>query len=447
VWRIDAASAERDQARAAGGLARAGVSSGERVAFALAPSPHLLAAALGALRTGVVPVMLNPALLDHERAALLADAAPSLVVDSEERLVALFDADPAQLADVPLARPMHYTSGTSGRPKGVWSGVLDEAAAREQFDDEADLWGFGPDDVHLLCSPLHHSAPLRFSASVLLRGGTVVVLPRFDAAAVAQALREEGVTTTFMVPVHLQRLFAHDPALATPTLRLVAHAGAPCPPTLKQRAFEAFPEGSVWEFYGATEGQFTVCSPEEWQDRPGTVGRARPGRRLEVDESGRIWCHAPRFARFEYWGDPVRTAEAWQGDAFTVGDLGRLDGDGYLFVDGRRDDLVITGGVNVYPAEVEGALADLPGVEEVAVFGVPDERWGQRVCAAVIGTAAAEDVLDAARARLAAYKCPKDVYRVDDLPRTSTGKVRRSAIATALGLADENPFWPSPGTG
>ncbi|HEX2038626.1 MAG TPA: AMP-binding protein [Acidimicrobiales bacterium] len=436
MWRIDATTAERDQARAAGGLAAAGLRRGDRVAFLLGPSPRLLVAAVGALRAGVVPVLLNPTLLDAERALLLADADPALVVDSDERLAGLFEAAPGDMADVPLARPMHYTSGTSGRPKGVWSGVLDDRAARELFDDEADLWGFGPDDVHLACSPLHHSAPLRFAASVLLRGGTVVLLPRYDAALVARALRQEGVTTAFMVPAHLQRLFAVAPAPAAPRLRLLAHAGAPCPPKLKRQALTAFPEGSVWEFYGATEGQFTVCSPQEWEARPGTVGRARPGRRLEVDEGGRIWCRAPRFARFEYWRDPERTAEAWRGDAFTVGDLGRLDDEGYLFVDGRRDDLVISGGVNVYPAEVEAVLAEVPGVQEVAVFGAPDERWGQRVCAAVVGDARAEDVIAAARARLAAYKCPKEVYTVADLPRTSTGKVRRSAVAAALGLAE-----------
>jgi len=432
MWRIRATEAEADQARAAGGLAARGLGPEDRVAFLLGASPRLLAAVLGALRTGVVPVVLNPALLEAERRVLLDDARPTLVVDDEAALDALFSGATADLAPVPLARPMHYTSGTSGRPKGVWSGVRDEVEAQAAFDDEADVWGFGPDDVHLVCSPLHHSASVRFATSCLLRGGDLVLLERFDAATVASALADAGVTTTFVAPTHLQRLFALDAAPTAPTLRLLVHAGAPCPPALKRQALSAFPAGSVWEFLGSTEGQFTVCSPEEWEARPGTVGRARRGRRLEIGDDGRIWCHAPAFARFEYWGDPERTAAAWQGDAFTVGDLGRLDDDGYLFVDGRRDDLVISGGVNVYPAEVEAALADIPGVEEVAVFGAPDEQWGQRVCAAVVGEARAEDVLTAARARLAAYKCPKDVYRVAELPRTSTGKVRRSAIAEMI---------------
>ncbi|MBV9412927.1 MAG: acyl--CoA ligase, partial [Acidimicrobiia bacterium] len=197
-------------------------------------------------------------------------------------------------------------------------------------------------------------------------------------------------------------------------------------------ALAAFPDGAVWEFYGSTEGQFTVCPPDEWRAHPGTVGRARPRRSLEIDDDGQIWCHVPAFARFEYWRDPERTRQAWRGDAFTAGDLGHMDADGFLFIDSRRDDLIISGGVNVYPAEVENVLSSMAGVEDVAVFGAPDERWGQRVCVAVVGDVAPEAVVDHARAHLAAYKCPKDVYLLDDLPRTGSGKVRRLALAEAL---------------
>ncbi|HZB72295.1 MAG TPA: fatty acid--CoA ligase family protein, partial [Acidimicrobiales bacterium] len=188
-------------------------------------------------------------------------------------------------------------------------------------------------------------------------------------------------------------------------------------------------------FYGSTEGQFTACPPDEWLARPGTVGRARPGRRLSTDPDGTIWCQVPAPARFTYWRDPVRTAAAWRGDAFTVGDLGRLDDDGYLWLDGRRDDLLISGGVNVYPLEVERALAACPGVAEVAVFGVPDERWGTRVCAAVVGDVEEEALRAHARERLAPAKRPKDVVRVAALPHTDRGKVRRSTLAADLGFA------------
>ena len=174
-------------------------------------------------------------------------------------------------------------------------------------------------------------------------------------------------------------------AQALSSIRLLAHAGAPCPDDVKRRLVATFPPGSTWEFYGSTEGQFTACRSEEWLERPGTVGRARPGRVLSVDDDGLIWCEVPEHARFTYYRAPEKTAAAWRGAAFTVGDLGRLDEDGYLYLDGRREDLVISGGVNVYPLEVEQTVREHPGVVDVAVYGVPDPDWGQRVCAAVVG--------------------------------------------------------------
>jgi long-chain acyl-CoA synthetase len=433
--RLTAARSEEQQRRVAGALGARGIGAGERVAFVTSGRASMLSAVLGALRIGVVAVPLNPALLSEERDLLIEDCEPSLVVD-DGVLAELLEGPYAELAPVPLARPMHYTSGTTGRPKGVWSGVLDLAAATRLADEERELWGFDAADRHLVCSPLHHSAPIRFGGGTLLAGGEVLVLGRFDADRAAEAVAEHRPTSAFMVPAHLQRLASRTGGLSgldLSSFRLLAHAGAPCPPPLKRAAIEAFPAGAVWEFYGSTEGQFTACSSDEWAARPGTVGRARPGRRLWVDE-GVIWCEVPDHARFEYWHDPDRTAASWRGASFTVGDLGRLDDDGYLYLDGRRDDLIITGGVNVYPVEVEHVLVGVSGVQEVAVFGVDDERWGQRVCAAMVGDADPEAVLAHARAHLAAYKCPKDVYRLDELPHTSTGKLQRLALPDALGL-------------
>ena len=240
----------------------------------------------------------------------------------------------------------------------------------------------------------------------------------------------------FCVPTHLQRLFAHWDEVGTPDLscfRLIAHAGAPCPVAVKKRLIAEFPAGSTWEFYGSTEGQFTACRSEEWLERPGTVGRARPGRSLQLDDDGTIWCTVPEHARFSYFGDPEKTAAAWRHTAdgqgaFTVGDLGRLDEDGYLYLDGRREDLIISGGVNVYPLEVEQVLLEHPGVDDVAVHGVPDDQWGQRVCAAVVGTAGEDDLAAYVRERLAPPKRPKTWTFLDELPRTLTGKVRRDLL-------------------
>ena len=392
-----------------------------------------ISAYLGALRSGVIPVILNSGLVARERAELLDDAQPAAVFEGDAGLDALLAGHPAELAPAPLGRPMQYTSGTTGRPKGVWSGVLEEGDAMALLLEERDAWGFAADDVHLVCSPLHHSAPIRFSAGTLLAGGDVVVLDHFDVTTFAAAVHEHHPTSVFVVPTHLQRLLTNAPDLSS--FRLVAHAGAPCPEPLKRAALDAFPTGSVWEFYGSTEGQFTVCAPDEWLERPGTVGRARPGRSLSTDADGTIWCEVPPWSRFEYWRDLVRTAAAWNGTSFTVGDIGRLDGDGYLFLDGRRDDLIISGGVNVYPLEVEQAIVRFPGVDDVAVFPVDDDHWGQRVCAAVVGRVDLDELHRWLRTEVASYKVPKQLLAVDELPRTSTGKVRRSHLAADLGLA------------
>jgi acyl-CoA synthetase (AMP-forming)/AMP-acid ligase II len=432
---LEPGPAEDAQRRAAGHLRRSGLVPGDRVAFALPSSAALLVAVLGALRSGVVPVLLNATLLPDERDRLVADAEPALVVTDEAALDTFASGPRLELAPVPLGRPMHYTSGTTGRSKGVYAGVLDEPSAQALFDDEADLWAFDAADTHLVCSPMYHAVSVRFAAGTLLRGGRVVVLSYFDAPNAAAVLRELRPTTTFVAPTVLRRLLA-EPALPArlDMLRLLVHAGAPCPAALKRAALERTVPGALWEFYGSTEGQFTACGPDEWLGRPGTVGRARPGRRLAVDDDGVVWCTAPAFARFSYWRDPDATARAWRGDAFTVGDMGRLDGDGYLFLDGRRDDLVISGGVNVYPAEVEGVLAELDGVADVAVFGRDDPEWGQAVCAAVVGSAREVELRDHAAHRLAPYKRPKAYFLVDELPMTATGKLRRGALAAWLGL-------------
>jgi long-chain acyl-CoA synthetase len=445
---LTSSDAETAQARVAGFLASVGLGPGDRVAFCLPSSAALLCAVLGALRTGVIPVLLNATLLDEERDRLIADAQPGLVVTEPADLARLDSADPIELAPCPLGRPMHYTSGTTGRSKGVWSGVWDSATARRAFDDEADLWSFGSDDVHLVCSPMYHSVSVRFAAGTLLRGGTCVILSRFEAGTALRALRgEAGIvpTTTFMAPSALARLLSlgHDLPARFDALRLLVHAGSACPELLKRAALERVGDGVLWEFYGSTEGQFTSCSPEEWLAHPGSVGKARLGRTISVDHDGTIWCRPPDFARFEYWADPDKTASAWREGAFTVGDLGRMDADGYLYLDGRRDDLIISGGVNVYPAEVEQVLSEVPGVAAVAVFGLPDDRWGQRVCAAVVAdaTAAGTDPGRLIRAleshaaeRMAGFKRPKQYFAVDALPTTATGKVQRRQVAALVGV-------------
>jgi long-chain acyl-CoA synthetase len=416
----------------AGALDRSGLVSGDRVVLSLPNTVDLVAAVWACVASRRIAVPLDPRLTQGERDPILAEVEPALVLDSLAALSELLDgAAPAPLAEFPQSRPLHFTSGTTGRPKGVWSGFLDADDAAAMVWEERDLWGFAATDVNLVVSPLYHSAPLRFALGTVLAGGSVVVLPTFSVEGFAEACERYRPTTMFCVPAHLQRILASDTRPNVSTFRLVAHAGAPCPPQVRRGAYELFGEDSVWEFYGSTEGQWTACPAADWLAHPGTVGRARPGRTVSVDESDELWCAVPQWSRFEYWGDPERTALAWKntaaGPAFTVGDLGRVE-DGWVYLDARRTDLIITGGVNVYPAEVESTLSAVPGVIEIAVFGREDERWGQRVCAAYVGDADEAALRSFAQAHLAPPKRPKDYVRVAQLPRTATGKITRQQL-------------------
>ena len=432
---LKASAIEGAQRRVAGSLHERDLREGDRLVLSVDGSNDYVSVVLGALRTGVVPVPLDPRLTPYERDAILRDVEPALVIDSADALATLLGGPEADLDAWPRCRPMHFTSGTTGRPKGVWSGLLSPENAEALVREERDLWSFVPDDVDLVVSPLHHSAPLRFATGTLLAGGSIAVLPRFEPESFVAAVHEVRPASMFCVPAHLQRLFAWldetGTTLDTSSFRLVAHAGAPCPDPIRRRAHELFGVEVVWEFYGSTEGQFTACPAPLWVQNPGTLGPARPGRVITADEDDQLWCAVPPWAAFTYWRDPEKTTAAWMdtddGPAFTVGDLGRVE-NGLVWLDARRTDLVITGGVNVYPAEVEAALAGTPGLEDIAVFGRPDEHWGQRVCAAYVGNVDEQVLRDRASERLAPPKRPKEYERVHELPRTATGKVRRTDL-------------------
>jgi acyl-CoA synthetase (AMP-forming)/AMP-acid ligase II len=330
---------------------------------------------------------------------------------------------------------MHYTSGTTGQPKGVWAGVLSQPDAADLWGSEIDFWGITASDVTLVHGPLAHSGPLRFALYILLAGGDALLPGRFDAQRTALALAQDRPTTAFVVPSHLQRLLQLDEPLPPCPYRLLVHAGAACPSALKEAVHAWAGAERVWEFYGSTEGQFSAMAGTDWAAHPGSVGRARPDRELRIVD-GTIWCRPPASGRFEYWRDPEKTRSAWReidGHLwFTVGDLGRLDDDGYLYIDGRRADLVISGGMNVYPAEVEGVILAFPGVRDAAVYGQPDEQWGQRVCAAVVGDVDVEALAAHLRSRLSGYKRPKEIHVVAALPRTASGKTKRRSVADVV---------------
>ena len=451
MLRLTATQARQGASWVAARLLQMGVTPGDRIAIA----PHnekdidqaqrqqssIIMSMWGALSIGVIPVMVNPDLSERERDYILLDSLPSIVFDTTESLVALCShfEESHPLPSYPLGRPMHYTSGTTGKPKGVWSGVLTPKAAAGLWETEIAMWDCSSRDTSLVHGPLTHSGPLRFALYTLLAGGDVLLPGWFDAELHAVAIAEHRPSIAFVVPSHMQRLFERSGGLPESPYRMLVHAGAACPPVLKQAIHDWAGAENVWEFYGSTEGQFTTMPGTQWALWPGSVGKARPERELRIID-GTIWCAPPEYGYFEYWGDPEKTAAAWRvidgRRWFTVGDLGRLNDQGYLYIEGRREDLIITGGMNVYPAELEAEILAFDGVHDVAVFGVTDERWGQKVCAAVVGNADLDLNALSTRLRqdLAGYKQPKEFFVVDQLPRTASGKIQRLKVAGELGL-------------
>jgi long-chain acyl-CoA synthetase len=351
-----------------------------------------------------------------------------------------------------------YTSGTTGRPKGVVHGGLNPERMAMAQQGLMALWGFTPDDVHLLAGPAYHAGPGGYAFTTLFAGGTVAVMPSWDARDALRTIESRHATTTFMTPAHFIRLLevpdAERAARDLSSLRLVIHGGAPCPTTVKHRIIEALPATEIWELYGASEGGATRVSPAEWLERPGTVGKPWPGVEVVVVDSdgepvpvgqeGVIYIRPAGGATFHYHRDDEKTAAAWRDGAFTVGDVGRLDADGYLSITDRVADMVLRDGVNVYPREVEEVLHEHPAVVDCAVFGVPDERHGEVLVAVVeLRAPVGPDELAAhVRARLADFKCPSQFEVVDELPRDPNGKVlkrllrARRAIRTVPGAVD-----------
>jgi long-chain acyl-CoA synthetase len=335
-------------------------------------------------------------------------------------------------------RYLFYTSGTTGRPRGVERD--DEAADPRSAVSQAvaDMWGFTPDDTFVVSSPLYHAAGAYAFISLFV-GETVVILPRFEGLEWLRAVERWRVSTSLLVPAHFIRILEvpedERARIDTSSLRLVLHSAAPCPVPVKQRIMEALPATAVWEFYGASEGGATKISPEEWLERPGSVGRAWPGVTVSIrdDEGGELEAGATGLiyltarGRFRYHNDPGKTAEAWRGDSYTLGDVGHLDEAGYLYITDRAADMVIRGGVNIYPVEVEGVLHTHPEVVDCAVFGIPDDRMGEIVMAMVETRrpVPAEELQQWCRDRMAVFKTPELVRFVDELPRDPSGKVRK----------------------
>ncbi|MBL7499354.1 acyl-CoA synthetase [Frankia sp. CNm7] len=367
----------------------------------------------------------------------------------------------AALAAVPAARPevewagadMLYSSGTTGRPKGIRP-PLPEYRLGEPGMVLPPLvqmfYGMGPDTVYLSPAPVYHAAPLRFGGAVQALGGTVVVMERFDPVDALAAIERYRVTHSQWVPTMFVRMLklpeADRARFDLSSHRVAVHAAAPCPPDVK-RAMMAWWGPILHEYYAATEGAgITFASPAEWLARPGTVGRSalgtlhvcdERGSELATGEDGIVYFEREKVP-FTYHGDEAATAAGqhplhptWT----TVGDVGHLDADGYLYLTDRAKFMIISGGVNIYPQEIENVLALHPKVLDVAVIGIPDPEMGERVHAVVEpapgvepGPDVADELIAFVRDRIAHYKAPRGVDFVDELPRTPTGKLRKGVL-------------------
>ncbi len=463
-------------------LIGAGLQPGDGIAMLMDNRPEFLELAFACRRAGLYYTPLSVHLRPQEVAYMLQDAAARLVVvspglaelaatllragtmgglprfavgeglpgyESLEAALARFP-EPAALPQRPVGREFLYSSGTTGLPKGIKRPLVpwENREAPEWDMTWKPLYGFGPQTVYLSPAPLYHAAPHTYVRRTIMEGGTAVIMAKFDAQRALELIERHRVTHSQWVPTMFVRLLAlpeevrarHDVS----SLRCAIHAAAPCPVAVKRRMMEWWGP-IIWEYYAGSESiGTTIVSPQDWLARPGTVGRPVNGVKLHIcddeanelpaGEVGRICFEgAPRFA---YHNAPEKTEAAYNAKGWaTLGDLGRVDEEGWLYLSDRRADLILSGGVNLYPAEIEAALLRHPGVAEAAVVGVPNEDFGEQVHAVVIprdpraDTKALQAQLDAlCREHLAGPKRPRSWEFAEELPRSEAGKLLRRIL-------------------
>jgi long-chain acyl-CoA synthetase len=472
------------------GLQALGLRPGDCVAGMLPNSTEALALFFAAIQTGLYVVPVNWHLAAAEVAYILADSGAAAFVAHERfAAVAAEAAETAGIKDnarfavgevpgfTPLATlgaaslgadstgrpaprtagaPMVYTSGTSGRPKGVRRPLTGEDPDRPPL---AAGWFFGifslkPFDgnVHLCCSPLYHTAVLNFATISLQVGHPVILMDRFDAEELLRLTEEHRVTHSHMVPTQFRRLLALPPETRdrydVSSWRCAIHSAAPCPPDLKRQMLDWWGP-VVTEYYAASEGGGTVITGAQWLEHPGSVGLPWPGSQILIlgEDGGDVPAGQPGLvymrmgtSTFDYYKDEEKTLASRARGMFTVGDIGYLDPDGYLFLCDRKSDMIISGGVNIYPAEIEAALSAHPAVDDVAVFGIPHEEWGEEIKAVVQPGPGAEPgpeltaaLLAFASGRLARFKLPRTIDYVAELPRDPNGKLYKRRL--------RDPYW------
>jgi fatty-acyl-CoA synthase/long-chain acyl-CoA synthetase len=466
--------------RLANALVKQGVGRGEHVIVYAPNSLECLLASSATRAANAVPVPMNHRLVAEEVAYILdnSDAVAAFVgspfvaaadavrrhADKIRLWVLLGDerrswaTSLAELlaqgsADLPAVDPtqglggsMIYTGGTTGRPKGAFRAASDPQVTLAYMQA---LGMIHDAHVHLVAGPLYHSAPGSFALFTAVVGGTVVVMRRFDPEHALHLIQQHRVTSTFMAPALLKRIVDLPEAVRArydvSSMRSLVVAAAPCPMRVKEEALAYFGP-CFYEFYGSTElGINTVLRPEDVQRKPGSCGRAAPsveialldddGNPVPVGQPGELYVRRFGGMYDDYYKNPDATRQTRRGDWYSVGDVAWVDAEGYYTLCDRKRDMIISGGVNIYPAEIEDALHRHPAIEDVAVFGVPDDDWGERVHAAVQlrdGHTLTLDGLRAfARQHLADYKVPREVSFPSDFPRDTAGKLVKRLLRDA----------------
>jgi acyl-CoA synthetase (AMP-forming)/AMP-acid ligase II len=443
---LDEDAAERRASAVLARLADLGIHAGDRIAVLAGNGPAFVAARDAATAADLVLAPINPRLALAEIAWIVGHARPrALLVDREHRggapggvpLVELDDtsAPPTPLDRARIGATLLYTSGTTGRPKGCWRTAAQE---RARADELRASYALTSADTHLVVCPLAHSAPGIFLRAARAAGARTVIASRFTPEGFVDDVRRHGATIVFLVPTQVHRLLAMD-APGLESLRAVVVAGAPFPAAQKAAFAAWLGPGRLYEFYGSSEtGTVSVIGPEEHAAHPGSVGRPPPGVSVRVHE-GELFVRSPAVMSgyLTEAGDAVAPLDARDGH-ISVGDLATIDPEGWITLVDRKHDTIISGGVNVHPAEVERALAALPDVAGAVVFGVPDDDWGQIVAAVVAPRPPARlngaGVRDALRGQLAGYKLPRAIAfcTIDELPIGSSGKALRRAARTVF---------------
>ena len=470
---IEPAQLERRAACAATGLERAGVADGDVVAVMLYNCPAYLEAMLACRRLGAYCCPINWHYKADEAAHILRDSGAKVLVIDPKLLEQVQAGIPESLSVVKTWEEwreqyppwngaprtprgsMPYTSGTTGRAKGVRRTPPDGAALRAITEVNTAYLGVRPGSRAFVSAPLYHSAPNLYAMHAALHAELLVLEERFDAEATLALIERHRVSDAYLVPtmyVRMLRLPAETRRrYDLSSLRFVCSTGSPCAPDVK-RAMIDWLGPVITEFYASSEtGGITFIDSRDWLAHPGSAGRPvgsavvrildERGRELPPGEIGLIYCRQPAYPDFSYNNNPAARAAIERDGLWSVGDMGYLDADGYLYVADRKSDMVISGGVNIYPAEIEAALMTLPGVADCAVFGVPDEEFGEALAAAVQPQSgkgfSEQQIKDYLKSRIAGYKVPRIVTFHEALPREDSGKIFKRLL--------REPYWRGAG--